>query len=379
MPLRHRGRDLRPGQHRRDRAGEPGGRAAVFEGRGGGTLRLRQRSGKMERQGGQVGADPAEHGAHHLPGAGGAGEGGGHPDPDRDAAGGMQRSGSRPERRFCGAGAGRGQHRGKPDPGPGQQPVLRKMDHYGRRHHLAQPGRESDREHRGERTGAGGTAGAGPGLCDRERQPGVGLQPEGEQHLCLRPGRPHQLVQLPGHCVGQLRGERGQRRGLYRCGQLHGLPAVLQGKLHPQAVRIQAQRLPALQRAVPGRGAERGPQPVRDRGDTVLPFAGRGDGLGREPAQQGEPFSGYRRPDGGGMDGGGKPGYAVLPVPAAERQQHGAAFGVRHREGPVAHRKRGGVRDGSHRAAALSMGRQCPVGGGSGAGNGGRDRKRPAV
>ena len=73
---------------------------------------------------------------------------------------------------------------------------------------------------------ADGKAGAGSGLCDRAGQPGVGMQPGGKQHLCLCPGRPHQLVQLPGHCVGQLRGERGQRRRVYRGGQLPGVPAV---------------------------------------------------------------------------------------------------------------------------------------------------------
>ena len=53
------------------------------------------------------------------------------------------------------------------------------------------------------------------------------LQQQGERYLRLQAGRPHQLVQLPGHRRGQLRRHRGQRWRFYRGGFLHGLCAVL--------------------------------------------------------------------------------------------------------------------------------------------------------
>lgn len=42
------------------------------------------------------------------------------------------------------------------------------------------------------------------------------------------------------------------------------------------------------------------------------------DGMGREPADQGLDSAGNERADSGGLGDGGKPGYEVLPVPAAE-------------------------------------------------------------
>lgn len=50
----------------------------------------------------------------------------------------------------------------------------------------------------------------GTGLCDGTGKPGVGMQPEGKHHLRLCSGRPDQLVQLSGHCSGQLCRERRQ-------------------------------------------------------------------------------------------------------------------------------------------------------------------------
>ena len=191
----------------------------------------------------------------------------------------------------------------------------------------------------------------------------MGLQQEGKHHLRLPPGRPHQLVQLPGHCSGQLRRERGQRRNLYRRGQLHGVCAVLQRELHPQAVRLQTQRLPALQRAVPGRGSQCRPQPVRAERDAVLPLARRGDGLGRQPARQGVRRTGHREADGGRMVCRRQFGRPVLPVPAPPGGQRRAAAGVRHGAGPVARRERRGLRDGQHRPAAVPVGWPGPVGG----------------
>ena len=146
-------------------------------------------------------------------------------------------------------------------------------------------------------------------------------------------------------------------------GQLHGVCAVFQRKLHPQAVRLQTQRLPALQRAVPGRGSQRRPQPVRAERDTVLSLARRGDGLGRQPAQQGVRRAGHREADGGRVVRCWKPGRAVLPVPAPAGGQRRAAAGVRHGAGPVARRERRGLRDGQHRPAAVPVGWPGPVGG----------------
>ena len=191
------------------------------------------------------------------------------------------------------------------------------------------------------------------------------MQPEGKQHLCLRPGRPHQLVQLPGHCFGQLCGECGQRRGIYRRGKLPELHPVFQRELHPQAVRLETQRLPDEQCAVPGRGGEGGGQPVRDRGDTVLSFTGRSDGVERQPACKGERRTGHRKADGGGLGDGRAAGCTVLPLPAPEsgRRRQRAAAGVRHREGAVARGKPSGHRNGEHRAAAVPVGRQRLMGG----------------
>ena len=150
-----------------------------------------------------------------------------------------------------------------------------------------QPGRQPDPQHRGGTDCAAGTPGAGPGLRDRMRQPGVGLQQPGKCDLRLQAGRPHQLVFLSGHCGGQLCGDGGQRRSLYRRGHLHGLCVVLQGEHPAQAVRHKALGFSAHLPALPGRGQECGPQPVRAERDAVLSLAGWGHGVGRQHPHQG--------------------------------------------------------------------------------------------
>jgi len=118
------------------------------------------------------------------------------------------------------------------------------------------------------------------------------------------------------------------------------------------------------QRALPGRGGKRSEQPVRDRRDAVLSFAGRGDGMGRKPADKGIRCAGHQRADCGGLGHGGKHGHAVLPVPAPESRRPAGrtAFGIRHGKRPVARGKRCRHRDGIHRAAAVPVGRQRTVG-----------------
>lgn len=104
-------------------------------------------------------------------------------------------------------------------------------------------------------------------------------------------------------------------------------------------------------------------KPVRAERDTVLSLARRGDGLGRQPAQQGVRRAGHREADGGRVVRCWKPGRAVLPVPAPAGGQRRAAAGVRHGAGPVARRERRGLRDGQHRPAAVPVGWPGPVGG----------------
>ena len=89
------------------------------------------------------------------------------------------------------------------------------------------------------------------------------------------------------YCGGQLCGDGGQRRSLYRRGYLHGLCVVLQGEHPAQAVRHKALGFSAHLPALPGRGQECGPQPVRAERDAVLPLAGWGHGMGRQHPHQG--------------------------------------------------------------------------------------------
>ncbi len=101
----------------------------------------------------------------------------------------------------------------------------------------------------------------------------------------------------------------------------------------------EAKRLPDEQRAVPGRGGKRGKEPVRDRGDAVLSFAGRGDGVERKPADQGVRRAGHREADGGGPGRGRAAGRAVLPVPAPENRRAADGFWCTTPSGACGRRK----------------------------------------
>ena len=182
----------------------------------------------------------------------------------------------------------------------------------------------------------------------------------GKCHLRLQAGRPDQLVLLPRHRGGQLRRDRGQRRGFYRRVHLSGLCALFQGELHPQAVRLQALGLSAQCHPLPGRGAERQPQPLRAERDAVLPLAGRCDGVGRQRAQQGIRKTEHRPAVQCAGSSGRCAGWTVLPVSRAGQRRgeaRRAAAGLRHRAGPVAGGERLLLRDGQHRRPALPLGR----------------------
>ena len=146
----------------------------------------------------------------------------------------MERAGRRPHRlrrrHRCSARQGR----------PGRRVVLWPSDPHRRSGKMGESGRQRQPGVRLGRGGGAGTPGAGHGLPDRVRQPGVGMLQQGERHLRLQAGRPHQLVLLPGHCRRQLCRDRGQRRGIYRRGYLYGIRAFLQGKHPSQALRLQA-------------------------------------------------------------------------------------------------------------------------------------------
>ena len=200
----------------------------------------------------------------------------------------MERAGRRPHRlrrrRRCSARQGR----------PRRRVVLWPSDPHRRSGKMGESGRQRQPGVRLGRGGGAGTPGAGYGLPDRVRQPGVGMLQQGERHLRLQAGRPHQLVLLPGHRGRQLCRDRGQRRPLYRCGHLHGLCAVLQGKHPAQALRFQALGFPAQLPALPGRGQKRGPQSLRAERDAVLSLARRRDGVGRQHPGQGVGGAGCR-------------------------------------------------------------------------------------
>ena len=154
--------------------------------------------------------------------------------------------------------------------------------------------------------GEGGAAGAGTGLCDGTGKPGVGMQPGRKTPFTpVLWATPTNWYSYQGHCSGQLcRERRAVTAHLPGAASCLGIPAILQGKLHPQTVRHKAQRLPDEQRALPGRGGKRSEQPVRDRRDAVLSFAGRGDGMGRKPADKGIRCAGHQRADCGGLGHG---------------------------------------------------------------------------
>ena len=197
---------------------------------------------------------------------------------------------------------------------PGGRSCLRHAGAERRERPVDQPGRQPDPQHRGGTDCAAGTPGAGPGLRDRMRQPGVGLQQPGKCDLRLQAGRPHQLVFLSGHCGGQLCGDGGQRRSLYRRGHLHGLCVVLQGKHPAQAVRHKALGFSAHLPALPGCGQECGPQPVRAERDAVLSLAGRCYGVGRQSAHQGVRRAGRRKAFQRAKRRGRRAGWPVLPA-----------------------------------------------------------------
>ena len=104
----------------------------------------------------------------------------------------------------------------------------------------------------------------------------------GKCDLRLQAGRPHQLVFLSGHCGGQLCGDGGQRRSLYRRGHLHGLCAVLQGKHPAQALRLQASdfQLSSLRCRGVARNAARSLCVLNETLYYLSP--GRRDGVGRQ-------------------------------------------------------------------------------------------------
>ena len=178
----------------------------------------------------------------------------------------------------------------------GRRLLLRHACAGGRQCAVDQPGRQRDTQHLAGKHGAHGAPGAGPRLHHRVRQPGVGLQQQGKRHLRLPPGRPHQLVQLPGHRGGQLCRHRGQRRSVHRRGHLHGLCTVLQREHAAQALRLEAFRFSAHLAALPGRGKKCGPQPVRAERDALLPLAGRRDGLGWQHPHKSFRCAGRRPP-----------------------------------------------------------------------------------
>ena len=225
-------------------------------------------------------------------------------------------------------GAEGGPHRLRPRRGLGAGPgrtrrrlLLRHPDQERRRHPLEEHRRQGQRLGGQPRPVPAGAAGARPRLPDRVRQPAVGLLQGGKCHLRLQAGRPDQLVLLPGHRGGQLRRDRGQRRGFYRRVHLSGLCALFQGELHPQAVRLQALGLSAQCHPLPGRGAERQPQPLRAERDAVLPLAGRRDGVGRQRAQQGIRKTEHRPAVQCAGSSGRCAGWTVLPVSCAGQRR----------------------------------------------------------
>ena len=224
-PLRCRRQDLSGGSLWPGRASRTRRRTAVFK--GGGCrppVAVRQHAGDVQQKLRQLGGYPAGILPHHGGRAGQAVPAVGH----RDRAGRSRRgSGAKPgvEWRSDRVRRGRGLAAGALH--PAGRVFLRYTGAERRRRPVAEHGRQAAPQ-RGSRTdGIHGAPGAGTGFCDRVRQPGVGLQQQGECYLRLQAGRPHQLVQLPGHRRRQLRRHRGQRRRLYRGGFLHGLCAVL--------------------------------------------------------------------------------------------------------------------------------------------------------
>ena len=229
--MRCGGQHLRGGAYRRNGAGKPKGRTAVFKDRREREgVRKRRRAGKVQREGREVGADPAgiceAGGARacrrdprrgHGDGTGCSGAGAGSAGRAYRGQGGAD-GGGQGRRTFCPC-DGHGAHWG-------DRAVLRQLGAAARAVHMAQRryAAHRKREHRGEYDA--GAAGAGAGFCDRVRQPGVGVQQKGERDLRLCAGRPHQLVQLSGHGSGQLRGDRGQRRAIYGGGKLPWVCAV---------------------------------------------------------------------------------------------------------------------------------------------------------
>ena len=187
-------------------------------------MAVRQHTGDVQQKLRQLGSHPAGILPHHGGRAGQAVPAVGH----RDRTGRSRRSGGAEpgaERRSDRVRRGRGLAAGALH--PAGRVFLRHTGAERRRCAVAEHGRQAAPQCESCTDGIHGAPGAGTGFCDRVRQPGVGLQQQGECHLRLQAGRPHQLVQLPGHRRRQLRRHRGQRRRLYRGGFLHGLCAVL--------------------------------------------------------------------------------------------------------------------------------------------------------
>ena len=82
--------------------------------------------------------------------------------------------------------------------------------------------------------------------------------------------------------------------------------------------------------ALPGRGPECGPQPLRAERDSLLSLGRRGDGVGRQPAHQGVHGAGCRPALQRAAGAGRSAGRAVLPLslPRQRGRKHDPAAGV---------------------------------------------------
>ena len=116
--------------------------------------------------------------------------------------------------------------------------------------------------------------------------------------------------------------------------------------------------------ALPGRGPECGPQPLRAERDALLSLGRRGDGVGWQPAHQGVHGAGCRPALQRAAGAGRSAGRAVLPLslPRQRGRKHGPAAGVRHGAGAVAGGRppRGG--DGRYAAGSSTCGTGRPSG-----------------
>ena len=367
-PLRRRGQGLRGERQRPFGAGKSEGWAALPPGGGPGeAMEQREHAGGLQRGVGQLVGGGAGLLPHFGQGRRRKFPGRGHRSPQRlgrRAGRAVEWAGRRPHRlrRQRGRLAGQGR--------PRRRVVLWPSDPHRRSGAVGESGRQRQTGVRLGGDGEAGAPGAGHGLSDRVRQPDMGLFQQGEHHLRLQAGRPHQLVLLPGHRRRQLCCDRGQRRGVHWRGHLHGICTFLQGEYSPQALWLQALGFPAEQSALPGRGKGRGPEPLRHQRDALLSLARRRDGVGWK-----HPHQGVRKTEHGpalqrAAGAGRSAGRAVLPASRAgqRRSPDRPAAGLRHRAGLVAGGGRLLLRDDRQRRTALPLGWQGGLGGGCGAG-----------